>query len=279
MTWKTVKDELHVPTKRFANMDLATTKRQVLTTVASLFDPLGLLFPTTIKMKMFLQELWIRGQQWDDEMDDDLKKIWKNIISEMQEIEELSVPRYIGNAPSDLLCFSDASANVYATVIYLRTFKDGKANVNLIFAKSRVAPKKNTFNTTYGTSINFNLPRRTIGIFYRSAICGTLILCCFAVVWFGPVMMVIFIILPLLLHILSLVSLTYHRTILLLLHKLLPNNLNTLQNVTVAATITNANALFPTWLIHQTYQHSLNLPPRLDCLNQSYLRSSSRVSL
>ena len=60
------------------------------------------------------------------------------------------------------------------------------------------------------------------------------------------VMMVILIILTLLLQIMSLVSMTYHRTILLLLlHKLLPNNLNTLQNVTVVATNTNVNALFP----------------------------------
>ena len=46
---------------------------------------------------------------------------------------------------------------------------------------------------------------------------------------------------------------TYHRTILLLLlHKLLPNNLNTLQNTTVAAKNTNVNALFPDMaLIHQ----------------------------
>ena len=99
----------------------------------------------------------------------------------------------------------------------------------------------------YGTLfvINFNLPRRTIGHilpFRDMWYAHTLLFCCGL---FGPVMMVIFIILPLLLHILSLVSLTYHRTILLLLHKLLPNNLNTLQNVTVAATITNVNALFP----------------------------------
>ena len=121
-----------------------------------------------------------------------------------------------------------------------------------------------------------------LAIFYRSAICGTLILCCFAVVWFGPsdddhINNTI----TLLLQIMSLVSMTYHRTILLLLlHKLLPNNLNTLQNVTVAAANTNVNALFPDMANSSTYQHNSDmLPPRLDCLNQSYLRSSSRVSL
>ena len=126
----------------------------------------------------------------------------------------------------------------------------------------------------YGTSfvINFNLSRRTVGhiLPFRDMwyICSYFVV----LLLFGLV---------LLLQIMSLISMTYHRTILLLLlHKLLPNNLNTLQNVTVTATNTNVNALFPDMANSSTYQHNSDmLPPRLDCLNQSYLRSSSRVSL
>ena len=120
-----------------------------------------------------------------------------------------------------------------------------RRDFSLLFSIALFAPLLSCCFTVHRLSSILTYLVVLLAIFYRSAICGTLILCCFAVVWFGPVMMVIFIILPLLLHILSLVSLTYHRTILLLLHKLLPNNLNTLQNVTVAATIATVNALFP----------------------------------
>ena len=46
-----ITDQLMVDTKKFDNSMTATTKRQVLTTIASLFDPLGYLTPTTLKMK------------------------------------------------------------------------------------------------------------------------------------------------------------------------------------------------------------------------------------
>lgn len=42
------------------------TKRTILSTIATLFDPLGLLSPITIKAKIFIQELWAVKLDWDD---------------------------------------------------------------------------------------------------------------------------------------------------------------------------------------------------------------------
>ena len=50
LQWSTETDQLKVPTDKFNNTVQATTKRDVLATIASLYDPLGLLSPTTIKM-------------------------------------------------------------------------------------------------------------------------------------------------------------------------------------------------------------------------------------
>ena len=54
LQWDTITDQLMVNTKNFDTSITPTTKRQVLTTIASLFDPLGYLTAATAKMKLFL---------------------------------------------------------------------------------------------------------------------------------------------------------------------------------------------------------------------------------
>ena len=48
------------------------TKRNFLKKMATLFDPLGLLSPFVNRAKMFMQEMWIAGTDWDDQLSDDL---------------------------------------------------------------------------------------------------------------------------------------------------------------------------------------------------------------
>lgn len=77
-------------------------------------------------------------------MDDSLKERWKEIVNESPGIRHISVPCYVGNTPSELLYFCDASGKAYALAIYLQTLKATKTTINLIFAKLRVA-KRNSF--------------------------------------------------------------------------------------------------------------------------------------
>ena len=120
----------------------ATTKRQVLTTITSLFDPLGYLTPATVKARLFLQNLWIHKKGWDEQLkNEDIEK-WQKIIAEMKELSTTSVPRHIGGENPQLFCFCDASEKAYATAVYLKTLYEEKADVNLLFSKSRIAPKK-----------------------------------------------------------------------------------------------------------------------------------------
>ena len=93
-------------------------------------------------MKLFLHNLWSNGQQGDDELSDSLKDEWKTITAKAENRDDIAIPRFIGSELLELLCFCDASGKAYATTIYLRSVKDGKVVVNLVFAKSRVAPKK-----------------------------------------------------------------------------------------------------------------------------------------
>ncbi|GBN47631.1 hypothetical protein AVEN_110405-1 [Araneus ventricosus] len=44
------------------------TKRTVLADIAKLFDPLGFLRPVIVKVKVFLQKLWLQELEWDQEL-------------------------------------------------------------------------------------------------------------------------------------------------------------------------------------------------------------------
>ena len=67
--WNTMSVKMATPTEKFDKLMIATTKRQVLASIASLFDPLGYLSPTTMKMRLFLEKLWNKEKDWDDTMD------------------------------------------------------------------------------------------------------------------------------------------------------------------------------------------------------------------
>jgi len=142
LRWNTLKDNLYVSMKKFDEFGEATTKRQILAMMASIFDPLGLLTPSTLKMKIFIQELWEKGKDWDETLLKCETLQWKKIISNLDELCTTSIPRFIGNGKSQLLCFCDASSKAYATVIYLRTMEAGQIQTNLIFSKARNAPIK-----------------------------------------------------------------------------------------------------------------------------------------
>ena len=67
---------------------------------------------------------------------------WQNITAEMKELSTISVPRHIGGEIPQVLCFCDASEKAYATAIYLKTLYERKADVNLLFSKSKIPPRQ-----------------------------------------------------------------------------------------------------------------------------------------
>jgi len=52
--------------------ELHLTKRNVLRKIATIFDPPGFVGPFVVKAKILLQELWSRGYDWDDVIQDDI---------------------------------------------------------------------------------------------------------------------------------------------------------------------------------------------------------------
>lgn len=122
------------------------TKRNILSDVAKVFDPIGWLAPVTITAKILLQKLWLTGLYWDDKLPSKLIDDWLQYRNDLPTIQNVTIPRWLGtyrHTSIQFPCFCDASEHAYAAVIYLRMEDDGKnVSVNLLTAKTKVAPTK-----------------------------------------------------------------------------------------------------------------------------------------
>ncbi|XP_023236884.1 uncharacterized protein LOC111635960 isoform X2 [Centruroides sculpturatus] len=142
--WKPVEDQfifkVSIPEK------LLYTKREVLSVIARLYDPLGLLAPVIIRAKIFLQKLWLSKLNWEDTLPENLNYEWVNFVSSLKALDDLKITRYILTDPLQravLLGYADASESAYGAVVYMHCIKeDGAGKTRLIASKSRVAPLK-----------------------------------------------------------------------------------------------------------------------------------------
>ena len=76
----------------------------------------------------------------------DQSKEWIKLCRNLDGITDIVVPRYVGNKNCWLLGFCDASKDVYATTIYLRTSNSGNISTHLLYSKTRLAPRKNSIS-------------------------------------------------------------------------------------------------------------------------------------
>lgn len=146
LVWSSKEDAFSVQVNTIDNKVI--TKRNMLSNIAKLYDPLGLLSPFTIRAKVMMQSLWIIQVDWDDtDLPADVQYEWLTICKEMNDLTKLSIPRFIGSggkaATALLIGFADASKRAYAAAVYLYIqYETGEVKSNLVRAKSKVAPIK-----------------------------------------------------------------------------------------------------------------------------------------
>ena len=154
LVWDTAEDVLRFNveckkiTKDILNGEKIPTKREVLRVVMSVFDPLGLLAPFTLKSKLLMQQIWRSGVHWDHKIRLEEHEKWVAWLQELQKLRDCYVPRCV-STPDALLehvqlhIFCDASLSAFSAVAYLRFERNcGLKHVALIMAKSRIAPIK-----------------------------------------------------------------------------------------------------------------------------------------
>ena len=127
------------------------TKRNILQVIASMYDPLGLINPVVVEMKILFQEICLTKVKWDDPLQIEFLERWKNILNELKQTGDISVDRVYCvkdiNDPFvkvELHGFSDASKRAYGCCIYLRfVHSSGKITTKLVTSKSRVNSLRN----------------------------------------------------------------------------------------------------------------------------------------
>ena len=114
------------------------------------YDPLGMLSPLLLKVKLMMRELYGASYtgSWDDPLPPAHQEKWVSFITSALQIEAFRVPRSVVQVRCSglwLIAFWDGSLEAHASCIYSRTEameEDGGTAVKtaLLFAKSRVAP-------------------------------------------------------------------------------------------------------------------------------------------
>lgn len=126
------------------------TKRNVIQATASLFDPLGLINPLIVKLKILFQDICLAKLEWDEHLTGKLLEEWLKVLDELRNTPKVMIDRqycfFEVNDPFvsvQLHGFSDASLRSYGCCIYLRfERKSGFTHVALVTSKSKVAPMK-----------------------------------------------------------------------------------------------------------------------------------------
>ena len=125
---------------------LKPTKRNVLKVLSSFYDPIGLIQPIIISLKILMQRICKQKLDWDDVLTGKLLEEWEFVLSSLETIGTLSVKRRLESTNDivisrELHGFCDASKQGYGAAIYSKsTYQSGEIETNLITSKTRVAP-------------------------------------------------------------------------------------------------------------------------------------------
>ncbi|CAH1993892.1 unnamed protein product [Acanthoscelides obtectus] len=122
LVWRPESDiltyKIHSETNHTANI----TKRQILSKISTIFDPLGLLSPCVIKAKVLLQSLWAESIAWDTPLPVDMRKSWLSLAEGLNILNKLIINRKVVCDKATAIsmhAFADASEKSYGACVYI----------------------------------------------------------------------------------------------------------------------------------------------------------------
>ena len=152
MAWDNKSDEFKFEIAKVGERakTISPTKRNLLSVLASLFDPLGIVSPVIVCAKILFQEVCKDKVDWDENFTEELLHKWEDWYRDLIETKEITIPRciYQHRAEDVLECtlhgFGDASKKAYCAVVYFVCRTNVGVYVRLLASKARVAPLKTT---------------------------------------------------------------------------------------------------------------------------------------
>ena len=140
------------------------TQRVVLSLVSAVYDPIGLAAPYTVTARLLLKDIWrLSGQQWDNNLPDNVSKKFREWAAELPNLSEITIPRcyFRGTMRSvELQVFGNSSQEVFVAFAFLRARVSSnqrtETQLAFVFGKARVAPMKALTFSEIGT------PSRTL---------------------------------------------------------------------------------------------------------------------
>ena len=147
LKWNHATDTLVV--SRGTNPDIkpTVTQRVFLSLVSSVYDPIGLVAPYTVKARLLLKDIWrLSGQQ----LPPDIVTKFLDWTQELPALSDIAIARtyFQGKVEAlELHIFGDSSQEVFSAVVFLRgkvISGNGCPQTKLafVFGKARVAPMK-----------------------------------------------------------------------------------------------------------------------------------------
>ncbi|GFY55560.1 integrase catalytic domain-containing protein [Trichonephila inaurata madagascariensis] len=141
LNWNLPSDTLSIDVKYFSEeKGTPVTKRQVLSAVHRIFDPIGFTCPITLTPKLLLQECWRMGISRDVELPLEMRIKFENWKLRIPLLKELSIPRYLLKNSSPyakvtMHIFCDASQSAYAACVFIIT--EFENNISCEFFQAR----------------------------------------------------------------------------------------------------------------------------------------------
>ena len=148
--WNSDADEIRFDLTAIATRakELPATKRNTLRLLAGVFDPLGLLGPVTVCIKMLFQEACRGKIGWDDPLQSTLKRDVDAWVSDLMRCKIIRIQRCLYRDITEevlecsLLVFADVSKKAYCAVVYLVYKTTTGTYATMVTSKTRVAPLK-----------------------------------------------------------------------------------------------------------------------------------------
>ncbi len=137
-----LKDKDALKTRKLYLDPKAATKRLVLQTLNANFDLYGIYIPVLNRARLFLHILQCDKElSWDEKFSMEKTGEWIKICKQINNSSEITIPRMIGARSSayKLICFTDASKEIYGCVIYLQEIC---AEISFVMAKNRIVNKQ-----------------------------------------------------------------------------------------------------------------------------------------